>query len=67
MAGSLSLTWHQAHAELEIAAYETVEIVSDSVNGQYELLFCSTRCMRAFLNACVDELEEKSPRNARAR
>ena len=33
------------------------EIVRDTNFGQFDLYFCSTPCLRRFLNACVDELE----------
>ncbi|VUD69061.1 hypothetical protein TDB9533_04425 [Thalassocella blandensis] len=35
------------------------ELAVDVENGQYTFNFCSTKCMRAFLNKCVDQLEEK--------
>ncbi len=34
-----------------------LEIVRDTNFGQFDLCFCSTSCLRRFLNACVDELE----------
>jgi hypothetical protein len=36
-----------------------VEIVRDTEIGQFDLYFCSTSCLRHFLNACVDELGRK--------
>ena len=40
---------------------ETVdfEIARDVKKGQYSLNFCSTKCLRSFLNHCVDRLEAK--------
>ncbi len=37
------------HAEFEIAR--------DVAGGQFTMLFCSTACLRKFLNECVDRLE----------
>ena len=39
------------HAEFELAR--------DVKKGQFSMFFCSTVCLRAFLNECVDELETK--------
>lgn len=36
-----------------------VEIVRDTTIGQFDLFFCSTKCLRRFLNECVDELERR--------
>jgi hypothetical protein len=36
-----------------------VEIVRDTTTGQFDLYFCSTACLRRFLNECVDELERR--------
>ena len=36
-----------------------VEIVRDTSIGQFDLCFCSTLCLRRFLNQCVDELEAR--------
>lgn len=35
------------------------ELARDVKKGQYTINFCSTKCMRKFLNHCVDQLEEK--------
>lgn len=37
----------------------TVEIVRDTRAGQFDLLFCSATCLRAFFTECVDELERR--------
>ncbi len=62
MDGFLTLCWHGAHdggegIDPEIGCL--VDIALDVVGGQAELYFCSTKCLRQFLNACVDELERK--------
>ncbi len=36
-----------------------VTVVNDSPQGQFEFSYCSTDCLRTFLNRCVDALEEK--------
>lgn len=58
----LSLAWHGAHDGGK-GKYrdinEMTEIARDVRGGQFELYFCSTKCLRAYLNFCVDELEKK--------
>lgn len=60
MRGFLSFCWHGAHdggigadRDFDIS----LPITEDTVGGQFGLCFCSTACLRAFLNFCVDELE----------
>lgn len=65
--GFLDVVWHGAHgggngSDREICA--RVPLADDTPAGQFEFYFCSTRCLREFLNACVDELETKV-KNAR--
>ncbi|MCC5845476.1 MAG: hypothetical protein JJU05_14600 [Verrucomicrobia bacterium] len=60
--GFLNLLWHGAHdggqgGDREICC--VVDIMRDVVGGQGEAYFCSIQCLRAFLNKCVDELENK--------
>ncbi len=58
----LSLTWHGAHDSGkgdDRKIYSNIDIASDVKGGEFDLYFCSTKCLRAFLNACVDELEKK--------
>ena len=60
MDGFLNVYWHGAHdggqgSDPDIDA--TVNIVQNATGGQGELYFCSTNCMRVFLNQVVDELE----------
>lgn len=68
----LTLMWHGAHSggkgELpEIHA--SVNIADEVANGQFDLYFCSTTCLRGFLNYCVDELQKRmdSARSKRKR
>ena len=60
MDGYLSLTWHGAHEEGEGKdrdIYSVVQIAKDVRGGQYDVYFCSTKCLRSYLNFCVDQLE----------
>jgi hypothetical protein len=62
MDGYLSMSWHGAHDRGEGKfrdIYKMIYIAKGIRGGQYGLYFCSTACMRAFLNYCVDELEHK--------
>ena len=65
--GFLGLTWHGAHSSdggigVHPNIYATLEIAKDIKGGQFDIAFCSTRCLRAFLNYAVDKLEEKMKR-----
>ena len=60
--GFLSLIWHGAHNggrghDKDIGCI--VDVVRNSFGGQADLYFCSTKCLRQFLNTCVDALEQK--------
>ena len=60
--GFMRLIWHGAHdgavgRDANLDAH--VDIVEDVRGGQADLYFCSTTCLRSFLNACVDDLERK--------
>ena len=62
MEGFLYLSWHGAHdggqgKDKGIGAM--IEIARDVRGGQFDLYFCSTKCLRSYLNFCVDELERK--------
>ena len=62
MDGFLHLSWHGAHdggegKDREIGAM--VEIARDVRGGQFDLYFCSPKCLRSYLNYCVDVLEKK--------
>lgn len=67
--GFLRFIWHGAHdggVGRDPGVEASVDIVEDARGGQADLYFCSTTCLREFLNACVDELERKVA-NARKR
>ena len=60
--GVLELSWHGAHDDGEGEFREIdsgVEIVDNAPNGNFNLYFCSTSCLREFLNKAVDELERR--------
>lgn len=70
--GFLSFTWHGAHTKLggkgefnDVCA--SIDIASNVFGGQFELYFCSTKCMRDFLNKMVDALEEKMIKISKSR
>ena len=60
--GFLAFQWHGADQEVggfgENAEVDIYHPITDPAShGQYEIYFCSTGCLRAFLNRCVDEFE----------
>jgi endogenous inhibitor of DNA gyrase (YacG/DUF329 family) len=60
--GFLELTWHGAHnggTGKDRDIFTSVHLAEDCFGGQFEIYFCSTKCMRAFLNSWVDALETK--------
>lgn len=59
--GVLNLDWHGAHDDGEGEFREigiTVDIVDKATGGNFDLYFCSTSCLREFLNKAVDALEQ---------
>jgi hypothetical protein len=61
-AAFLSLTWHGAHSGGQgqlPEIYASVEVAAQVASGQFDLYFCSTSCLRGFLNYCVDALEQQ--------
>jgi hypothetical protein len=63
MEGFLDLGWHGHHyEEKEDENKDTmarIEVVKDSLEGQFSLYFCSTECLRIFFNRLVDDLEKE--------
>ena len=45
--------------------FACVDIVEDVRGGQFSMYFCSTDCLRAFLNSCVDELDRQKKQRGR--
>jgi hypothetical protein len=60
-AAFMTLIWHSNDPKnYDDASIEIAELVD---SGQFDLNFCSTDCLRAFLNYCVDELEQRRKRH----
>ena len=64
VSGFLDVVWHGCHTrdggvgpDPDIIA--NVPIATGDHTMQFDLYFCSTRCLRAFLNTWVDALEKK--------
>ncbi len=66
--GFLHLAWHGAHDNGQGINRDIgciLNIVQDARGGQADLYFCSTKCLREFLNGCVDELERNIEKTKR--
>jgi len=66
--GFLNLIWHGAHdcgigEDRDIGAL--VDVAKNCRGGQFEIYFCSTNCLRTFLNSCVDALESEVQKQKR--
>ena len=62
--GYFDFTWHGAHTNeggqgINPDTYAYLPLCKDYKGGQCEFYFCSTDCLRAFLNYCIDELEKR--------
>jgi hypothetical protein len=60
--GFLSLEWHGAHDDGRGEFRECdcgIDIVDKAAGGNFGLYFCSTSCLREFLNKAVDKLEQE--------
>lgn len=62
--GFLDVTWHGAHTNEGGTGkapdiYKCIEIAQNVQGGQFDINFCSTKCLRSFLNHAVDNLENK--------
>jgi hypothetical protein len=58
----LALTWHGAHDEGEgpDRDFDAVTYIAHFVRGGgFGFYFCSTTCLREFLSACVDRLDQE--------
>ena len=53
---SLDLSFHGPPGEFEV--YCNLPVVTDVQGAQFDLTFCSIRCMRSFLNVLCDQLED---------
>lgn len=68
--GFLSMVWHGAHegGHGEWRNLSSMVRVADNCRGgQFEMYFCSTDCLRGFLNDCVDRLESRRKEDHNAR
>ena len=66
--GFASITWHGAHdngigGDRDI--FVSSELASDCRGGQFEIYFCSTKCLRAFFDSWVDDLEARIQKEKR--
>ena len=58
----LDISWHGAHdggLGKDRDQNHRVCIAKNVQGGQFEIYFCSTKCLRAYLNSWVDQLERK--------
>jgi len=53
-----TLAWH-AQGIPSSGRSASVDVADMVQGGQFDLYFCSTQCLRAFFNRCVDALEQK--------
>ena len=56
--GFLGISWRAPYSRGEGGKLESVRLVEQGHQGQFELEFCSTSCLRSYLNLQVDSLEE---------
>lgn len=63
MQAFLRVAWHGDHSgesqNHNAGVQASVDIVERTPMGQFEFYFCSTECLRNFLNKIVDALESK--------
>lgn len=59
-----TLAWHACGIPSS-GRSASVEVAEWVQGGQFDLYFCSTKCLRAFFNRCVDTLEQKIARQSR--
>jgi hypothetical protein len=60
--GTLSFHWHGAHDDGEGDHRDKgviFDIARDVNGGLFALMFCSVKCLRGFLNSCLDDFERK--------
>ncbi|MGE0492316.1 MAG: hypothetical protein AB7S38_24095 [Vulcanimicrobiota bacterium] len=55
--GFLEIWWRSPYSKGEGGSLEKAKIVEDGHHGQFDLAFCSTICLRSYLNSRVDALE----------
>jgi len=57
--GFFTLGFHGAHSGTKNKPSAYLPVAEDVPLGQFEVYFCTTKCLRAFFNRCVDELERR--------
>jgi len=60
--GFLSFHWHGAHDGGEGGHRDNdliLDIAQDVDGGLFDVMFCSVKCLRAFLNSGLDEFEDR--------
>src|SRR5262249_26606731 len=62
--GFLSIGVHGGHGRGKPQPSALVSVAEGVPLGQFEYYFCSTKCLRKFLNHCVDTLEQRLAKNA---
>jgi hypothetical protein len=72
MEAYLCVGWHGSHPEeggegSDAEIDSQVRVAHSVIGGQFGLYFCSTECLRAFLNHCIDKLEWKLKRQRKLR
>lgn len=55
----LSISWRSPYSKGEGGVLETVRLVDFSEDRQFDLRFCSSACLRSYLNSEVDALDSK--------
>lgn len=65
--GFLSISYHGHHYEnIEDSkkdVYASIPIVDDSLNGQFDIYFCSKECVKKWVGELLNDLEEKAFEN----
>lgn len=59
MEGYLSFGVHGAHSHGIDEPSAVIKVIDDQHLGEFEIAFCSTACLRGFLNTSVDALEQQ--------
>lgn len=62
--GAMTISWHGAHSDMKGVGPlpdtgGNVEAIEETNSGGY-IMFCSSKCVRAFFNLCVDDLESQT-------
>ena len=66
LVGFLTLGYHGAHNSGLDEPSVILDIADGVTLGQFDFYFCSTKCLRMFLNKCVDELDRRLKTKSRS-